>query len=206
MADVDHLSSTPSFYASNLPTATPQPTIPPLPTANPEGIAIYDPAVVIDDFMLENQDGEMVHITDFIGKYTLLSFGYTHCPDVCPLTLAHFKRIKNLMGENAEKLNFVFISVDGARDTPEVLKNYLGLFDPSFIGLSTPEDAIMRDVVAQYRATYTIDNSGGLLKEYPVNHTAGMFLMNPEGGWARFYVYGTQPNIIARDLLGVVNG
>jgi len=206
MAEVDHLSSTPSFYASNLPTPTPQPTIPPLPTANLEGIAIYDPANSVEDFMLANQDGEMIHIDDFIGKYVLLSFGYTHCPDICPLTLAHMKRVKNLLGDDASNITFVFISVDGARDTPERLKEYLGMFDPEFIGLSTPEDVIMRDVVAQYRATYTIENSGGLLKEYPVNHSAGMFLMNPEGDWSRFYVYGTQPNIIARDLLSVLNG
>ncbi|MDX2076146.1 MAG: SCO family protein [bacterium] len=205
MAEVDHLSSTPSFFASNLPTRTPEPTVPPLATPNPQGIAVYDPPVEIGDFMLMNQDEEMVHITDFAGGYVLLTFGYTHCPDVCPLTLAHYKRIKSLLGETAEQLTFIFISVDGARDTPERLKEYLGLFDPAFIGLSTDENDIMVDVAARYRAIYSVENSGGLLKDdYPVNHTAGIFLMNPAGEWSRFYVYGTEPNIIARDLSGLL--
>ncbi len=206
MAEVDTHSSTPSFYASNLPTRTPAPTTPPLPTANPDGIAVYEPAIPIEHFMLTNQDGEDVHIEDFIGGYVLMSFGYTHCPDVCPLTLAHFKRIKNLLGETADNLTFVFISVDGARDTPQRLKDYLGMFDPEFIGLTSTEDVIMQDVVAQYRAVYQIENAGGLLAEYPVNHTAGFFLMNPQGAWSRFYVYGTAPNVVARDLSAVLGG
>lgn len=206
MADVDVHSSTPSFYASNLPTRTPLPTIPPLPTPDTNGIAIYDPPIPIDHFMLINQDGETVHSYDFAGQYVLLAFGYTHCPDICPLTLAHFKRIKTLLREDAHKIAFVFISVDIARDTPQRLKEYLGLFDASFIGLTTDSEVVLRDVTSQYRATYEVENRGGLLKDYPVTHSAGMYLMNPQGAWSRFYVYGTEPSIIARDLAMLLNG
>ncbi|MCL4252618.1 MAG: SCO family protein [Anaerolineae bacterium] len=206
MAEVDDHSSTPSFYASNLPTRTPVPTIPPLPTPNNDGISVYEPAITIDDFMLMNQDGEMVHLYDFAGQYVLLSFGYTHCPDICPLTLAHYKRIKTLLRDDAEKITFVFITVDIARDTPERLKEYIGLFDDSFVGLTAEDDLILRDVTSQYRVTYEVENRGGLLDEYPVIHSAGMYLMNPQGEWSRFYVYGTEPNVIARDLSGVLNG
>jgi protein SCO1/2 len=206
MAEVDIHSSTPSYYASNLPTRTPIPTIPPLPTPNEAGIAIYDPPIAIDDFMLTNQDGEMVHLYDFAGKYVLLAFGYTHCPDICPLTLAHYKRIKTLLRNDAQNIAFVFITVDIARDTPERMKAYISMFDETFIGLTAEDDLILRDVTAQYRATYEVQNRAGLLKEYPVIHSAGMYLMNPQGEWARFYAYGTSPNIIARDLAGVIGG
>lgn len=205
MAEVDIHSSTPSYYGGNLPTRTPIPTIPPLPTPNEAGIAIYDPPIAIDDFMMTDQDGEMVHLYDFAGKYVLLAFGYTHCPDICPLTLAHYKRIKMLLREQAENIAFVFITVDIARDTPERMKAYISMFDDTFIGLTAEDELILRDVTAQYRATYQIENRGGLLKDYAVIHSAGVYLMNPQGEWARFYAYGTSPNIIARDLAGLVN-
>jgi protein SCO1/2 len=134
---------------------------------------------------------------------TLLAFGYTHCPDVCPITLAHFKQVKAELGDKADQVNFVFISVDGARDTPERLKDYLGVFDTSFIGL-TGEDATLHKVIAEFNGKFILDNAGGTKADYTVQHTAGSFLVDSNGEWTRQYAYALDPKIIAQDIQRVL--
>ena len=93
------------------------------------GLAI-DPPRALPDFTLLSQEEQQVSLSDFRGKHVLLFFGYTNCPDVCPLTLDGFRRIhSDLEPEQQEQLAFVFISVDGARDTPQRLREYLAAFD-----------------------------------------------------------------------------
>lgn len=116
--------------ATSVPTQapTPEPTAAPADSAAlAEGITALDQ--VVSDFTLVNQKGEETRLSDLQGKLIVLSFGYTHCPDVCPITLAQFGRVRNLLGEDAEQVQFVFISVDGTRDTPERLAQYLPVFN-----------------------------------------------------------------------------
>jgi len=110
-----------------------------------DGITRVDPPRALQDFTLTNQDNQPTSLhqdnqptslRSLRGQYTLLLFGYTHCPDVCPLTLLKYKRVKDGLGELGDQIHFVFISVDGERDTPERLKPYLRNFDESFIGLT----------------------------------------------------------------------
>lgn len=169
------------------------------------GIRVLDPPVAIEEYTLTSQANEPITLSDLQGRYVLLSFGYTHCPDICPITLGDFKRVKQVLGEASAQVHLVFISVDGARDTPERLNEYLGMFDSEFIGM-TGTEAEVRAVAERYGATFIIENAGGLRDEYPVQHTAGSFLMDPEGRWIRAYAYGTAPKVIATDIQALLAG
>ncbi len=165
----------------------------------PDGVMSINPAVAITDFTLVNQFGELARLSDFRGKLTVLFFGYTHCPDVCPVTLAQMRRVQEMLGTDAEKVNFVFISVDGERDTPERLLQYLANFRANFVGL-TGEEATIRTVIEAFNGVYEINNPGGMLEDYTVDHTASTFLLDAEGNWQRTYAYNTAPEIIAPDI------
>lgn len=177
------------------------------PTATPpaEGVTVIDPPILPGDFTLTSQAAQPFHFSDLKGKLTLLTFGYTHCPDVCPVTLAHFKQVRQALGEDAAGVNFVFVSVDGARDTPERLTEYLKLFDPTFIGL-TGEEATVREVITRYGGRFILNNAGGLRKDYTVEHSAGSYLLDQQSQWRRRYAYATAPEIIAADIRQVLKG
>jgi protein SCO1 len=174
-------------------------------TPTTDGIIFRDPPETVLDFTLTDQQGAARSLSDFNGKLTLLSFGYTHCPDICPLTLAHFKRVKELLGEESTNVQFVFISVDGARDTPERLNEYLAMFDEGFIGL-TGEEPMLHEIIGRYGGTFLLENAGGFRENYPVQHTAGSFLMDKNGKWIRQYVYETEPAAIAADIQDILRG
>ena len=179
---------------------------PATPTVTPgiPGVKPVTPPVQVEDFTLTGMNGSPAHLKDFAGKNILLVFGYTHCPEICPVTLARFKQIKGLLGEDASKVQFIFISVDGKRDPPERLTEYLGLFDTDFFGMMGTEDEA-RAVITLFNGVFTIKDAEGLRKDYLVEHTASSFLMDTEGRWVRTYEYNTDPNIVATDMLKVVN-
>ena len=99
------------------------------------------------DFQLLNQDGKTVSLADFKGKWVILSFGYTRCPDVCPTTLLDLAQVMTLLGTDADKVQVVMVSVDPSRDTPAVMKDYVGLFNERFVGLTAQDDAAMAPVL-----------------------------------------------------------
>lgn len=99
------------------------------------GVSDVDPKT-ISAHTLINDDGQPVSLTDFAGKYTLLYFGYTYCPDFCPTTLTDYRLVMRALGEDADKVAFVFISVDPKRDTPELLNAYVARFDPNIVGIT----------------------------------------------------------------------
>jgi len=130
-------------------------------------------------FTLTDQDGNTVDQSILSGKWTAVFFGYTYCPDVCPLTLQSLARTKAALGKDADKLQIVFITVDPERDSPANLKAYLasGGFPPGVIGLTgTPEE--IKSVERAYRVTAIKSGDGD---NYTYNHTAVIFLMNPKG-------------------------
>ena len=142
-----------------------------------------DPAVRIGGpFRLTNQDGKVVTEAALRGKWSLVFFGYTYCPEVCPLTLQSLARTQDLLGDKAEQVQIVFITVDPARDTPANLKAYLAShgFPRGVTGL-TGTQAQIDAVLKAYRAEATRkDVSGG----YDFSHTAYVYLMNPQGEFA----------------------
>lgn len=173
----------------------------PLPTI--DGISRNETPRALTDFTLVNHESTEFHMNQLKGDYVLVAFGYTYCPDVCPLTLANYKQIKRLLGDQANKLAFVFVGVDVDRDTPERLKEYLAMFDGAFVGI-TGEDATLQLMIEEYGGRYLVKDYGGLRKNYTVDHTASMFLLNREGEWVRTYEYGVDFVDIAEDLKRVL--
>jgi len=164
------------------------------------GVQAIDPPKTLQAFTLTNQNGEPFSLSDLKGEMALMLFGYTHCPDVCPLTMLNYKKIKETLGEQADEIAFVFISVDGERDTPEVMKDYLGRFDPSFIGLTGDEETLLRiggdyDLYFSKRA-----DLGGSTENYLVEHNSATYLVDADGKLVALYVYGTEADVIAEDI------
>lgn len=155
-----------------------------------DGITRVDPPRALQDFTLTNQDNQPTSLRSLRGQYTLLLFGYTHCPDVCPLTLLKYKRVKDGLGELGDQIHFVFISVDGERDTPERLKPYLRNFDESFIGL-TGDEATLRRIGTDYNLFFE-KRPGSSADNYLMDHTASTFLVDPEGNLVAIYPYDVE--------------
>jgi protein SCO1 len=164
------------------------------------GVEPVEPPQTLQDFTLTNQDGEPFSLSDMKGEMVLMLFGYTHCPDVCPLTMLNYKKIKESLGEQADQITFVFISVDGERDTPEVMKDYLGRFDPAFIGLTGDEETLLR-MGGDYdlRFAKSVDPSGST-ENYLVEHNSTTYLIDKDGKLVALYLYGTEADVIAEDI------
>jgi len=172
---------------------------PPAPTATPLPGTVLDPPRPLQPFTLTDHTGAPFSLSDLEGRPALVFFGFTHCPDICPTTLAEFTRVKALLGEDASEVAFVFVSVDGARDTPERLAQYVGAFDPAFIGL-TGDDAAVRPVADEFGVYYQAVPVKGSQTGYLVDHTASSFALDREGRLAIVFSYGTPPEAIAQRL------
>jgi protein SCO1/2 len=169
----------------------------PEPTPTPGGMAV-DPPKPMRDFTLTGQDGQPMKLGDLRGRAVLLFFGYTHCPDVCPLSMADLRAAKKALGERAGEAAFVMISVDGARDTPEVMKRYVGSFDPDFIGL-TGDETVVHGIAADYGAQFERQKPEGTAATYLVAHTSYIYLLDRQGRWRVTYPFQTPTGLIARD-------
>ncbi|RFB79257.1 SCO family protein [Methylovirgula sp. 4M-Z18] len=154
------------------------------------------PSGIGGPFALVAQDGKSFTDKDMLGKPTLIFFGYTHCPDVCPTTLFDMSEVLRKLGPD-KKVAALFITVDPERDTPEVLKDYLSSFDPRIVGLSgdrTAVEAAMRN----YRvyAKKVPANDGG----YTMDHTSLIYLMDKQGRFVNPFNLERTPEEAAKDL------
>ena len=122
-------------------------------------------------------------------------FGYTHCPDVCPTTLAELKVAKDQLGEDGKRLQVLFVSVDPERDTRQVLANYVPAFDPSFLGLYGDAAATAR-VAKEFKVFYQ-KAPGKTPDSYTVDHTAGSYVFDPQGRLRLLVRQGNVPNLVA---------
>jgi protein SCO1 len=158
--------------------------------------SLVDPPTTLSDFTLTSQTGAPVSLSQLRGRAVLLFFGYTNCPDICPLTLGVFKDAKRLLGPDADRAAFVFVSVDGDRDNADRLRTYVGAFDPTFIGLQG-DPATLDRIGPQYDLVYQIQKTAG---DYTVAHTATAFLIDPDGRLRVVYPYGTPADALATDV------
>ena len=143
------------------------------------GIILLHTSRSIPDLKMTNQDGNAVSMAELKGKWTMLFFGYTFCPDICPTTLAQLRQIKSeLPKEVLSKLQIVLVSVDPNRDTPQQLKQYLGYFDPSFLGLTAPVEVIEKLANAVSIPFIPADTSK---PNYTVDHSGNLALLGPDG-------------------------
>ncbi|WP_206954650.1 SCO family protein [Trinickia acidisoli] len=131
------------------------------------------------DFSLPDTDGKIHTIADYKGKAVVLFFGYTHCPDVCPTTMAELAQAMQQLGPEAKRVQVLFVTVDPARDTPQVLSQYVHAFNPSFVGLR-PDDAQLAKVAKDFRVYYA-KVPGSTPDSYTMNHTAASYVFDPSG-------------------------
>jgi protein SCO1 len=133
-------------------------------------------------FTLEDGSGKPVTDKDFRGKYMLVYFGYTFCPDVCPTTLNAVADAMDKLGPAASRIQPLFITVDPKRDTPAVVKQYASAFGPKIEGLTgTPEE--IADVAKEYRVYYAEHRTGPGPNDYSMDHSSVLYLMNPDGNF-----------------------
>lgn len=150
------------------------------------------------DFQLADASGQTRSIKDFAGKLVVLFFGYTQCPDVCPTTMAELAEVKKSLGSDGDKLQGIFVTVDPARDTPEILKAYMANFDPSFVALiPTPEQ--LTKLAKDYKA-YFKKVMGPTPTSYTMDHSAGSYVYDTQGRLRLYARYGGGAATLAGDL------
>lgn len=160
--------------------------------------SIIEPPLPAEDFTLYDQQNEPFRLRDQRGEVVLIFFGYTHCPDVCPLTLADFKQIKAELGAEAGRVNFVFITVDPERDTPERLAEHIANFDPAIVGLTG--DRTELEAVWNAYGVYAAKAEAGSASGYLVDHTARVYAIDANGDLRMTYAFGTESEAIAQDV------
>jgi protein SCO1/2 len=148
---------------------------------------------------LNDQNGVRRSLADFRGKLVVLFFGYTHCPDVCPTTLSDMASAFKLMTpEESKQVQVLFVTVDPERDTPEMLKEYVPYFYPTFLGMyGTPAETAA--AAKEFHIYYKKHDEPGVIG-YLVDHTAGSYVLDRKGRLRLFQPYGTPPADIAHDL------
>ena len=150
------------------------------------------------DFALPDHNGQTRRLADFRGKVVAVFFGYTHCPDVCPTTLTDFAQALKSLGANAAKVQVLFVTVDPERDTPELLRQFVPAFNPTFLGLH-PDAAQLNAVTKEFKVVHqkTATQEPG---DYLVDHSAGTYIFDPQGRIRLLMPYGSKPADIADDL------
>lgn len=158
---------------------------------------VAQPAAIGGPFQLTDQNGKVVTDKSLKGKPTLIFFGYTHCPDVCPTSLFEISEVLRVMGKDADKVNAIFISVDPERDTPATMKDYLSSFDPHLEGLSG-DPAETAKVISSYRVyAKKVPTKDG---DYTMDHTALIYLMDRDGRFVSPFNLKRTPEEAAADL------
>ena len=149
-------------------------------------------------FELPDQNGKLRTLADFKGKVTVVFFGFTQCPDVCPSTLAELSQVKKQLGAAGQDVQGIFISVDPKRDTPALLKAYVESFDPGFVALrGTPEQTT---ATAKEFKVFFAQVPGKTEGSYSVDHTAGADVFDRQGTVRLFVRYGSGAEALAADL------
>lgn len=172
--------------------------------AAPKPEAPLEGARIGGAFTLTNQDGETVRDTDFAGKHRIIYFGYSYCPDVCPVDLqkiaAGFALFEKQQPERAKAIQPIFITIDPQRDTPQVLKQYVEAFHPRLIGLTgTPEQ--IKQVADAYLVMYQAQKPEGAdANGYLVDHSRQAYLMGPKGEPIALLPYDGTPEQIAAEI------
>lgn len=150
-------------------------------------------------FTLVDHTGKTVTERDFLGKFMLIYFGFTYCPDVCPTELQIMAAALQSLGPKAEQIQPVFISVDPERDTPDVLATYVKQFDPRFIGLTGTVEQVAA-VSKAYRVFFRKAKDESSSADYSVDHSSIIYLMDREGKFLVFFGPGTSPDEVARKI------
>lgn len=150
------------------------------------------------DFALTDANGKARTLADFRGKAVVVFFGYTQCPDVCPTTLATLAEAMKQLGADADRVQVLFVTIDPARDTAELLRNYVPAFDQRFMGLRGDDDATQK-VAREFKIIYQ-KQPGSTPETYTMDHSAGTYIFDPQGRLRLFVNHGQGPDVFAHDL------
>lgn len=154
-------------------------------------------------YLLQDTNGRSVTNEDFRGRFQLIAFGYTYCPDICPTTLVEMAAILKQLGDQADRLQPIFVTVDPERDSAKVLKTYTEFFDPRILGL-TGSPALVRRAADNFKIRYAKVREPGA-ENYAVDHSAGMILLGPDGAFIKKFAFATPVDEISvqlRKILG----
>ncbi|MDY0309355.1 MAG: SCO family protein [Castellaniella sp.] len=150
------------------------------------------------DLNMVDMTGQQRTLADFKGKILLVFFGYTQCPDICPTALAQAAQTMQLLGDQADEVRVIMVSVDPLRDTPEILNTYVHAFDPSFIGLTgTPEQ--LEKTARSFKAYYAKE-PGPTPEHYAMNHSSAFYLMDRDGEARALLGPSLTPEDMAHDI------
>lgn len=155
------------------------------------------PAAIGGPFKLTDQSGQTVTEKSLAGRPTIIFFGFTHCPDICPTALFDMSEVLRAMGPDADKVNAYFVSVDPERDTPAAMKDYLSSFDPHLKGLTGSVDEIAKVTTAYRVYAKKVPLKDG---DYTMDHTALVYLMDRKGNFVRPFDLKRKPEEAAADL------
>ncbi|MFD2114050.1 SCO family protein [Thiorhodococcus fuscus] len=161
------------------------------------------PEPIGGDFQLVDQDGRPFSLSQTHGKVVVLSFGYTFCPDICPTTLAVMSAALRQLGDQADRVQGIFVSLDPDRDTPEKLRDYVGYFDARLIGL-TGTAKELKEVADRYHVRYAFVGKG-TREHYSLDHSASIYILDTEGRVARLVPYGLPPEEIVETVRGLLD-
>ncbi|MGC2962141.1 SCO family protein [Paraburkholderia graminis] len=156
------------------------------------------------DFSLTGDDGRPVTGASFKGRTSLVYFGYTHCPDVCPETMGRLIQVLDKLGPDAQKVRILFVTVDPARDTPQALHDYVGAFDSKHAEGLTGTDRQIESLAKRYRVAYQMekrDPNGS----YEVTHSSAVYVFDAEGRARLLATDNDTPDAIAQDLRRIVD-
>ena len=155
-----------------------------------QGVATSGKALVGGPFTLLDTSGKTVTDQDFRGRYMLVFFGFTHCPDICPAELQVMDAAMEALGDDAKKVAPIFISVDPERDTPEVMSDYVKNFGDKIIGLTGSPEQIAA-AAKGYRASYAKFKQDDSASEYSIDHSTLVYFMGPDGEYITHFPFGT---------------
>jgi protein SCO1 len=173
--------------------------------------SLIEPALTAVDFRLTGTDGEPYVLSERRGRVVLLFFGYTNCPDVCPLTMAEYKQVNNQLGEQAVNVDFVFVTVDPDRDTPQVIEEFIGAFNQSFVGLSGTDEELqtvwdaywvgrqvpfIADSVEEHAHAEGEAHDDG----YEVSHSTRIYVIDKQGKLRLTFPFGMSAADMAHDV------
>ncbi|MGJ7483674.1 SCO family protein [Variovorax sp. LT2P21] len=154
------------------------------------------------NFALKDADGKERTLADFKGKVVVLFFGYAQCPDVCPTTMTEMAQVKQQLGKDGDKLQVLFVTVDPDRDTPEVMKAYMGAFDPAFVALIPTQEqlaAMAKDYKAYYKKV-----DGKTPTSYSMDHSAASYIYDTQGRLRLYARYGAGVAPMVADVQALI--
>ena len=149
-------------------------------------------------FSLTDHNGQPRTLADFQGKVVVVFFGFTQCPDVCPTSMSEMAEAKRLLGADGDRFQGLFVSVDPERDTPEIMREYMASFDPTFLALYAAPEALP-DVAKSFRIYYK-KVEGSTPTSYTMDHSAGSYVYDPQGRIRLYNRYGSGAQALANDV------